>query len=253
MTICYNQIILHRFNVTNSNEPTFRLDPNRKILSKIRNSTENDILRIYVFAKNQKGRSQGTFITEYQLGNYKKQSSDLLKQASHPSPVLLGIFFTLLLLGMTIIGRLYWKSRKIKKEVVREDKYNMESRCSLLKQDNFGVRFINLNESLIKNKLYFHFSSSQTDAFTSPKFKPTTGTSIKTRGKIETIDDEQDPDLIPSTYPRITNIHQEELIPMNSDPSFLNRDRHKNNDFLTDVEINFNGLLMNGKVPESCV
>lgn len=43
---------------------------------------------------------------------------------------------------------------------------------------------------------------------------------------------------------------------MNSDPSFtLNRERHKNvaNDFLHDVEINFNGLLMNGKVPESCV
>lgn len=90
------------------------------------------------------------------------------------------------------------------------------------------------------------------DAFSSPKFK---GTSIKTRGKIETIDDEQDPDLIPH-YPRLTNIHQEELIELeNSDPSFMNRDRHKNaaNDFLTDVEINFNGLLMNGKVPESCV
>jgi len=97
------------------------------------------------------------------------------------------------------------------------------------------------------------FLHSQSDAFSSPKFKPT-GTSIKTRGKIETIDDEQDPDLIPH-YPRLTNIHQEELIPMNSDPSFLNRDRHKNatNDFLHDVEINFNGLLMNGKVPESCV
>lgn len=91
----------------------------------------------------------------------------------------------------------------------------------------------------------------QSDAFSSPKFKPT-GTSIKTRGKIETIDDEQDPDLIPQ-YPRLTSIQQEELIPMNSDPSFMNRSRHKNNDFLTDVEINFNGLLMNGKVPESCV
>jgi len=41
---------------------------------------------------------------------------------------------------------------------------------------------------------------------------------------------------------------------MSSDPSFMNRDRHKpTNDFLTDVEINFNGLLMNGKVPESVV
>lgn len=96
------------------------------------------------------------------------------------------------------------------------------------------------------------FSPSQADAFSSPKFKGTT--SIKTRGKIETIDDEQDPDLIPH-YPRLTNIHQEELIELeNADPSYMNRDRHKNaTDFLTDVEINFNGLLMNGKVPESCV
>jgi hypothetical protein len=62
-------------------------------------------------------------------------------------------------------------------------------------------------------------------------------------------------DLIPH-YPRLTNLHQEELIPMNSDPSFaVSRDRHKNdaNDFLTDVEINFQLSIMNGKVPESCV
>lgn len=85
-----------------------------------------------------------------------------------------------------------------------------------------------------------------------PKYKPTGGTSIKTRGKVETIDDEQDPDLIPQ-YPRLTNVQREELIPMNSDSSFFDRNRHKSSDFLTDVEINFNGLLMNGKVPESCV
>lgn len=103
-------------------------------------------------------------------------------------------------------------------------------------------------------RTFFLHSSQQADAFSSPKFK---GTSIKTRGKIETIDDEQDPDLIPH-YPRVTNLHQDELIELkNSDPSFMNnlRDRHKetSSDFLTDVEINFNGLLMNGKVPESCV
>ncbi|CRK87505.1 CLUMA_CG001306, isoform A [Clunio marinus] len=219
------------FNQSNTVEPTFRLDPNRKIIGRIRNSTESDVLKVFVFSRNQKGRSQGTFITEYHLGNYKKQSSDLVKRVSQPSPILLGLFFTILLLGLTIIARLYWKSRKIKKEIVKEDKYNMESRCSLLKQDTFAA-----------------------DAFSSPKYKPA-GTSIKTRGKIETIDDEQDPDLIPH-YPRLTNnIHQEELIPMNSDPSFLNRDRHKNeaNDFLTDVEINFQLSIMNGKVPESCV
>jgi hypothetical protein len=115
----------------------------------------------------------------------------------------------------------------------------------------------------MKHDNFFHYLllhpflslSIKMDAFSSPKFKPA-GTSIKTRGKIETIDDEQDPDLIPH-YPRLTSIHQEELIPMNSDPSFVNRERHKNNpanDFLTDVEINFQLSIMNGgKVPESCV
>jgi hypothetical protein len=217
---------------------------------------------MFVFSKNQKGRSQGVFIAEYHLGNYKKQQSDLIKQESHPSPILVGLFFTLLLLGMTIIARLYWKSRKIKKEVVREDKYNMESRCSLLKQDTFAVSQTTRTLE-IKHDNFFIFYylllylslSLKMDAFSSPKFKPA-GTSIKTRGKIETIDDEQDPDLIPH-YPRLTSIHQEELIPMNSDPSFVNRERHKNNpanDFLTDVEINFQLSIMNGgKVPESCV
>lgn len=62
-----------------------------------------------------------------------------MKRASHPSPILLGLFFTFLVLGLTIIARLYWKSRKIKTEIVKEDKYSMESRCSLLKQDTFAV------------------------------------------------------------------------------------------------------------------
>lgn len=120
-------------------EPTFKFDPSRRILSRFRNTTENDILRIFVFSRNQKGRSQGAFITEFHLGNYKKQVSDLMEQAARPSPVVLGLFFTLLLIGLTIIARLYWKSRLIKKNSVKEDKYNMESRCSLLKQDTFAV------------------------------------------------------------------------------------------------------------------
>lgn len=71
---------------------------------------------------------------------------------------------------------------------------------------------------------------------------------------IETIDDEQDPDLIPH-YPRLTFLHQEELIPMNSDPSFVNRDNKSTDcDFLNDVEIcPFQLSIINGNMPESCV
>lgn len=112
-------------------------------------------MRIFVFARNQKGRSQGVFITEYHVGNYKKQTSDLMKRASHPSPILLGLFFTFLVLGLTIIARLYWKSRKIKKEIVKEDKYSMESRCSLLKQDTFSVSLNEKSQVSISNSMAF--------------------------------------------------------------------------------------------------
>ena len=129
---------LYRFNISSTSEPTFRFDPNRRIFERFQNSSENDILRVSVYAKNQKGRSVGIFITEFHLGNYKRSSSDL-KESSSTSPIVLGIFFTILIIGLTIIARIFWKSRRIKKEVVKDDKYNMESRCSLLKQDNFAV------------------------------------------------------------------------------------------------------------------
>jgi len=129
---------LYRFNISSTNEPTFRFDPSRRIFERFQNSSENDILRVSVYARNQKGRSVGIFITEFHLGNYKRSSSDL-KESSSTSPIVLGIFFTILIIGLTIIARIFWKSRRIKKEVVKDDKYNMESRCSLLKQDNFAV------------------------------------------------------------------------------------------------------------------
>lgn len=105
------------------------------------NSNDNDVLRIYVYSKNQKGKSQGVFITEFYIGSYKKQSSDLKTDSSSASPILLGIFLTVSILGAIVIAKLYWKSRKIKREIVEDDKFNLESRCSLLKQDTFAVNF----------------------------------------------------------------------------------------------------------------
>lgn len=130
----------NRFNITNNAEPTFKLDPSRRIFARYRNSSESDILTISVYAKNLKGRSQGIPITEYHIGNFKQTQKDLRQQTSRSSPILLGTFFTIFIVALTIIARLYWKSKKKKrKEMVKEDKYNMESRCSLLKQDNFAV------------------------------------------------------------------------------------------------------------------
>lgn len=127
-------------------KPTFRFDQNRKIFSHFRNTTQSDILRIFVFARNQKGRSPGFFITEYHLGNYNKQVSDHMKQLSHPSLITLG-FLTFSMMGLTIIASLYLKSKKVKSNIVREDQYNTEARCSLLKQDNFTVNQKTMKDS----------------------------------------------------------------------------------------------------------
>lgn len=138
-------------------KPSFRFDQNRKIFSHFRNSTQNDILRIFVFARNQKGRSQGFFITEYHLGNYNKQVGDHMKQFSHPSLITLG-FLTFSMMGLTIIASLYLKSKKVKKSINREDQYNTEARCSLLKQDTFKV-----SQSMMKDSKwnFINFCSFQ--------------------------------------------------------------------------------------------
>ena len=144
--------------MTNTNEPTFKLDPSRRIFARYRNTSESDIITISVYAKNLKGRSQSVPITEYHIGNFKHTQKDLRQQSSHSSPFLLGIFFTIFIIALTIIARAYWKSKKKKrKEMVKEDKNNMESRCSLLKQDNFAVSKIDCVSTFFSNRTLFTY------------------------------------------------------------------------------------------------
>lgn len=81
------------------------------------------------------------FIREVYLGNFRKQPSDLKDSENKGSPILVGLFITILLIGCTLITKLYWKTRKVKRQqFLEEDKYK-ESRTSLLKQDTFAVSF----------------------------------------------------------------------------------------------------------------
>lgn len=126
--------------MTNQFEPNFRIELNRDVLDKLISANENDILRIFVCATNQKGRSPGIFIREVYLGNFRKQPSDLKDSESKGSPILVGLFIIVLVAGCTLITKLYWKTRKVKRQELEDDKYK-ESRTSLLKQDTFAVSF----------------------------------------------------------------------------------------------------------------
>jgi flagellar biosynthesis/type III secretory pathway M-ring protein FliF/YscJ len=117
----------------------------------LQNHSINDVFRVYVFASNQKGRSQGIFITEFSFGNYDIQLNDSMTQTKHSSPLFVGLIFVLfLIMGTTIILRRYRKSAKKRRrrELEKADKYNQESRCSLLKQDTFAVS-VKTSSSLI--------------------------------------------------------------------------------------------------------
>lgn len=126
----------------------------------LQNHSFNDIFRVYAFASNQKGRSQGIFITEFNVGNDDIQQNDLMTQSRNSSPILFGIvLLTFIVIGMTIIMRRYKKSAKKRRrrcEIEKEDeKYNQESRCSLLKQDTFAVSLMKISISLIYSiKIY---------------------------------------------------------------------------------------------------
>lgn len=132
-----------RYNQTNSILPNFKLNLTQNFVKGLQNHSLNDIFRVYVFASNQKGRSQGIFITEFSFGNYDIQLNDSMTQSKHSSPVLVGLSFILfVVIGMTIVLRRYRRSaarKRRRRELEKEDKYNQESRCSLLKQDTFAV------------------------------------------------------------------------------------------------------------------
>lgn len=140
---CSSLFSFDRYNQTNLSVPNFKLNLTQNFMKGLQNHSLNDAFRIYAFASNQKGRSQGIFITEFNIGNYDIQQNDLMTQSRNSSPILVGIVSILLVLvGMTIILRRYKKSSKKRRrrEIDKEDdKYNQESRCSLLKQDTFAV------------------------------------------------------------------------------------------------------------------
>ncbi|ETN58204.1 sidestep protein [Anopheles darlingi] len=258
-------------NFTNTDEPTFTMSSFEPIRQQLPNGrkAEEDYLKLYVYSFNQKGHSPKVFITDLALPILpivQTEGGDNPGKSPLLTPILIGLLLTIVLIIIVIIVRIYLKSKRLKQNINKEKRYTEESKNTLLLVD------------LSKDK-----------TTKANKWMNNVGSSIKTKTKIETIDDEQDPDLIP--YPRLTDIRQEELIPINSSESpfpikhhhqptplqshacpeqeRLGKDRFYQppmpgvisgtsyrDEEISEAEINLKGIedfLMTNRVPESCV
>ncbi|XP_055592434.1 nephrin-like [Uranotaenia lowii] len=182
-------------NLTNSEEPTFTTSLGA-LREKLPNPNQPDTLKLFAYAVNQKGNSQRVYITDLLIPAVEEQEQPDGRNSSLLTPILIGLLVTILLIIIVIVVRIYLKSKRLKQTIDKEKRYTEESKNTLLLMDQ----------------------SKKEKSQKASKWKNSMGSSIKTRNKIETIDDEQDPDLIP--YPRLTDIQQEELIPMTSEFSF---------------------------------
>ncbi|XP_058059967.1 nephrin-like [Anopheles bellator] len=187
-------------NFTGPEEPTFSIrsfdEIRQQLPAAVLVRAEPDSLKLYVYSVNLKGTSPRVFIADLPLPvaptDRAAGSAGGDRKSPLLTPILIGLFLTIVLIIIVIIVRIYLKSKRLKQNINKEKRYTEESKNTLLLVD----------------------ISKKDKPTKATKWMNNVGSSIKTKTKIETIDDEQDPDLIP--YPRLTDIHQEELIPMNS-------------------------------------
>ncbi|XP_050076915.1 uncharacterized protein LOC126564050 [Anopheles maculipalpis] len=188
----------HSINLTNTEEPIFSITSFDQLRQQLPPGGHRspDSLKLYVYSINQKGHSPRIFIADLFLPAALEDPAPTQDPKSTLlTPILIGLFLTIVLIIVIIIVRIYLKSKRLKQNINKEKRYTEESKNTLLLVD----------------------ISKKDKPTKTTKWMNNVGSSIKTKTKVETIDDEQDPDLIP--YPRLTDIHQEELIPINSSGS----------------------------------
>lgn len=120
-------------NITNFEEPKFVINSLNFLFNETK--TLSDVLKMYIFSVNQKGRSEGVLVKEFHIGNQNNTN----KSISSSSPIFIGIILTLLLLGLVILIRMYINTKPVKRNYQEEEKYSKESTCALLNQEKLKV------------------------------------------------------------------------------------------------------------------
>lgn len=122
-----------KLNITNLDEPKFVINYFKFLFNET--NTSSDVLKMYIYSVNQKGRSDGILIKEFYVGNQNNTN----KSMSSSSPIFIGIILTLLLLGLVILIRMYINTKPVKRNYQEEEKYSKESTCALLNQEKLKL------------------------------------------------------------------------------------------------------------------
>ncbi|XP_037957726.1 neural cell adhesion molecule 1-A [Teleopsis dalmanni] len=167
---------LTRFNLTNPEEPHFSLDNLDTLTSLV--AQENNSLKTRIYAFNQKGRGPSYLLRDFRIGStiYRPDEEVSLMV----SPVLFGCVFTILVISLVITVRISLTTffHKIRRSRQHDNKANVAAVVA-----HSGDAF-KKNGNLEK-----------------PRWQHT---DLKTKSSEDLVEDERDPDVIPSKYGNVT-------------------------------------------------
>uniref|UniRef100_A0A336MAP7 CSON014513 protein n=1 Tax=Culicoides sonorensis TaxID=179676 RepID=A0A336MAP7_CULSO len=173
-----------RFNFTNSEEPYFMLDTLDAINAQM--TTENDSLTSIIYSINQKGRSQSVLIRELKIGESQKHEDP--PDSMELSPILIGSVLTVFILSFFIFFKICIASllKNCKEQQQQDIKIAQQSLilCSSNNGSSNKEDAIKINGSTQKSR----WQHSNTEI------------NNKTKSIIDVVEDERDPDVIPSQY-----------------------------------------------------
>lgn len=161
-----------RFNLTNVDEPFFVIDSLDSYTSF--DTFGDDSLKAVVYAVNQKGRSQGTLVREFIFEENAENRAASTNAAIDLSPVLFGIFFTLVLLSIVIFLKVY---------------------CYRTSASNADT----MNNCETKHSSNINYKDDTMKKSSSPRWQQQNGDekSKELRATTDLGDDDRDPDVIP--------------------------------------------------------
>ena len=129
----------YRINITNREEPFFEIESIEMIREKLPNIQESDVLKLFVYSVNDKGRSPKIFITELFIPPSEETEHIAERRSSIISPILIGLVVTIVLVVAVVVIRIFFKIKRLKENVNKDIRYTTDSKNSLLRIDETKV------------------------------------------------------------------------------------------------------------------
>jgi hypothetical protein len=126
-----------RYNQTNPHEPDFRIDSYNVVVDSLQ-SDGNDPLRIVVYSRNSKGRSQPLVLTDFALGT-RSLLHEKLKSGTGVSPFWISVVVLVLVVVAVILLRFCRRYQQVRTNYDRTAEKGGVAKNSLLKAETRKV------------------------------------------------------------------------------------------------------------------